>query len=131
MYDECIKDKWWHCNLLYKYIKAVLLSCLPPLSYIFKTNIYDLRVFITLKCGYLSVIMNLVFKTIFFTLSIKGNTVGATWFAFHFLDIFFSMKICTDPFKSWYFSIETHFVETEYAYLIPEKRLVFAYMASV
>jgi len=47
---------------------------------------------------------------------------------------FFSMKSCTDSINLLkYFSIETHFVVTEYAYVIPEKCLVFvfAYMTLV
>ena len=46
--------------------------------------------------------------------------------------IFFNEKLYRSL-KSYYFSIETHFVVTEYAYLIPVKCvvLIFAYMACV
>jgi len=46
--------------------------------------------------------------------------VGATCFGFRFLD-FFNEKLYRSLKKSYYFSIETHFVLNEYAYLIPKK----------
>jgi len=46
---------------------------------------------------------------------------------------FFNEKKLYRSLKSYYFSIETHFVVIEYAYLIPEKCsvFIFAYMALV
>jgi len=53
------------------------------------------------------------------------------WFPFLFLFCFCFDEKLYRSLKSLYFSIETHFVVTEYAYLIPVKCVVFAYMAYV